>query len=232
MNPSSLRRTLVLLPFLAAALPALAADVTEDRPVGAFRAIAARGSFDVLIRQATKPSVQLRGDATRVAKVETRVVDRGGVPTLEVDSKSGAGGVSLVVDVVELESIALAGSTDATVEALKTGRLSLAVSGAGDVKFRQLAAAELGVKVSGSGDVHANGRVERLRVAIAGSGNVDTRGLAADEVTVSVAGSGDATVNAQKALKVSIAGSGDVSYTGEPSLTTSIAGSGSVTKTR
>ena len=189
----------------------------------------------LVLRQGAREGFELRADDNVLPLIETQVVDRGGVPTLEIGTKNGAGYSSrtpivATIDLIALRALTLSGSGEIVSESLKTPSLNIAVPGSGKVRLHQLSADEVSAKVSGSGDLEFTGRTGRLVVSISGSGDVNTRGLEADDVSVSIAGSGDANVRARKTLSISIAGSGDVIYAGDAAVKTSIAGSGSVRK--
>ncbi len=208
---------------------------TETRKVEGFQAVALRSPMNVTLRQGAREALELRADDNLLPLIEARVVDRDGVPTLELGVKKGIyfttrHALAVTIDLQTLRAISIAGSGDVQGDALKVEKLALAVTGSGDIRLKQLTAAEVATKVSGSGDVVLAGRSVKLSVSIAGSGDVDTHALEADDVSVSVAGSGDANVNARKTLSVTIAGSGDVKYSGEATVKSSIAGSGQITK--
>lgn len=207
----------------------------ESRVVTGFKAIALRGSMKLVLRQGTREGIELRADDNLLPLIETRVVDRGGVPTLEIGTKDGASHSSrnpvvATIDLVTLRTLVLAGSSEVVCEALKTPALQIRVSGSGNLTLHQLNVDELKLSISGSGNAEFSGRATTLGLKIAGSGEADTRALEADVVAVSVAGSGDVTVNARKTLSVSVAGSGSVAYTGAATVTSSIAGIGRVKK--
>jgi len=209
--------------------------VSEPRSVAPFQAVHLKGGMKLVLRQAPKEALEVRGDDNLLPFVETTVSERDGVPTLEIGSKKGTSYASrtrivVTVDVASLKSLAISGAGDAVADGLKTGEFQVKVSGSGNVQLRQLAADALALKLDGSGSADVSGRTGKLAVAMAGTGSVAARELQADEVTVSIAGSGDAHVQARRTLAVSIAGSGDVDYTGEPTVRTSIAGSGRVTR--
>ncbi len=240
--------------LLAAAVPAHAADSgpafqsiglmgvqgsgklqTEARNVGSFQAIEVHASMNVVLRQGSREAVELRADDNLLALVETRVISRSGVPTLEIrmrdhTSYSSRNPITLTVDLVSLSSLSVRGSGNVSGEGLKLPALKIAVAGSGNVKLQKLSVDEGSLKISGSGNAEMSGKAGRLGLSISGSGDINTRELEADEVSVNIAGSGDAKVNARKTLSVSIAGSGDVEYTGDPTLKTSVAGSGHVKK--
>ena len=199
--------------FALALAPLIVGAAEQARSVGGFEAVAVRDAVTLVLKPAALESVHVSADETLLAQVETRVVTRRGVPTLEVGLQRGArtfgrGTVSVTVGFAWLSA--------------------LPVSGSGDVRGEGLASAALKVALSVSGSVRLAGRSDRLVVEIAGSGDVDTSALAADQVAVDIAGSGDARVDARKTLAVAIAGSGDVAYRGDAVVTSSIAGSGKV----
>ena len=240
--------------LLAAGLPARAADTgsqlqhvglmgvqgsgklqTEVRAAGSFQAIELHASVNLVLRQGAREALELRADDNLLALVETRVVNRAGVPTLEIRMRehitySSRNPITLTVDLVTLSSLSIRGSGNVSGDGLKAPSLKIAVAGSGDIKLQKLSLDEASLKISGSGNAQLAGKVARLSLSISGSGDINTRELEADQVSVRIAGSGDASVNAAKTLTVSIAGSGDVEYTGSATVKTSVAGSGSVKK--
>ncbi|WP_161974481.1 head GIN domain-containing protein [Piscinibacter terrae] len=209
--------------------------VTEARQVSGYQGVHLKGSMKIVLRQSGREGVQVEADDNLIGLIETAVTTRDGLPTLEIGTKKGASyttrnRMTVTVDLIDLQSVAISGSGDVLGNGIKSGELRLSIVGSGDVRLTQLATGTMAVNVSGSGDVALGGKADKLSVSIAGSGDVVTRELQAEEVSVSIAGSGDAKVNARKTLNVSIAGSGDVDYTGDPVLKTSIAGHGNVKK--
>jgi hypothetical protein len=256
-SPVTIRRrgalAIALTPLLAAIVPSARADdggswslfgprttgsgklQNDKRAVTGFQAVAIRGSLKLVLRQGTHEGVELRADDNILALIETQVVDRDGVATLEIGPKRGVrysspNPVTATVDLISLKALSIAGSGDIVGDALKTPVLRISVAGSGDIRLNHLEAGELNASVSGSGDLAFDGHARRLKVSISGSGDLKARALETDDVTISIAGSGDASVNAKKTLSVSIAGNGDVSYVGDAVVKSSIAGMGSVKK--
>lgn len=208
---------------------------SESRAVGSFQAIALHGSMNLVLRQATREALELRADDNLLPLIETKVVSRGGVPTLDIGSKdrssfSTRNPITVTVDVVTLAALSASGSGDVSGEGLKAPALKISLAGSSDLKLGKVNFDEASVKISGSGKADLSGKAARFTLSISGSGDASTRELEADDVIVSIAGSGSASVNARKTLGVSIAGSGSVDYSGDPTLKTSVAGSGSVKK--
>lgn len=209
--------------------------VNESRAVTGFQAIALRAPMKLVLRQGTREGVELRADDNLLPLIETIVVERDGVPTLELAFKKGSdfstrSPVVATIDLITLKALLISGSGNIVGDALKTPSLGVAITGSGDVRLKQLVADEVSARVSGSGDIEFAGRTAKLGISISGSGDVKTRALEADDVSVKVAGSGDADVTARKTLTVSIAGVGRVKYIGDATVKSSIAGRGSIVK--
>jgi hypothetical protein len=209
--------------------------MSETRNLAGFQAIALRSSMKLVLRQGAREGIELRGDENILPLIETRVVDRGGVPTLEIGMKRGSSfsthsEIVATIDLVTLRALSITGSGDVVGDVLKSPSLDVSISGTGNVRILQLAVDRISAEVSGSGDLEFGGRAGQLGITISGAGDVDARALEADEVSVRVAGRGDANVNARKTLTVSIAGVGNVKYSGDPVVKSSIAGHGSVSK--
>lgn len=225
---------LLALPEAHAATTGSGNPITETRAVTDFDAISHRGAIDVIVRQASRESVQVRADDNIVPLVQTTVDASGDARTLRVQFKAGESvrtktRVVVTIDVVKLTALSSSGSGDLAIEALKTPALKLSLAGSADAKLLQLDTQQLSVSITGSGDVQASGRAAKFDVSIAGSGNVRARELEAGDVGVSIAGSGDASVTARKTVSISIAGTGDVEYGGGATLAHKrIAGTGSV----
>lgn len=208
---------------------------TETRDVGGFDAISITGGFKVQVRQASTHRVEVKTDKNLLPYLETKVVDGSKGRTLEIGPKRGyslnASNTPIItIDMAQLRAVAIAGSGDVRVEAMKTAELDASIAGSGDIRFDELNAERLALKIAGSGDIVASGRAANLNVSVSGSGDVKARGLVAEDAKVRIAGSGDVVVQANKKLDISIAGSGGVSYLGNPEISMHTAGSGTVRK--
>lgn len=190
---------------------------SESRSLPAFDAIALLSPVDVHFVRAATVAVELRGDDNILPAIETRVVQRDGVSTLEVGMR---------------RNTSISTRNALTLEVRAPSLKAMTIEGSGDARLEQLEGEALSIAIRGSGDVVASGRVGKLAVSISGSGDVDARELEAQDASVAIKGSGDATVHARKSLVASIAGSGDVAYRGDPAVTSQVAGSGSVHKLR
>jgi hypothetical protein len=239
------RHALAALSCASWLAPTLAAETvigsgklqTETRAVSGFQAVALRGGMNLVLRQGTRESVQVRADHNLLPLIETRVVDRAGLPTLEIDSKSGTSyttrsEMTVTVDLITLKALTLGGSGNTSCERLKTERLNAALDGSGSLDLGRLDAEVLNLRLSGSGGVQAAGSASRVELVVNGSANADLHALQADRVAVRIAGSGDASVHARRELTVAIAGSGNLHYAGEPVLKRSISGSGGIERIR
>jgi len=173
----------LLAGFVLAFAPAADARVvgsgrsaTETRSVSDFEAIAAGGSIDIVVRQASKEAVQIEADDNLLPLVETTVENTSQGRTLVVRLKRGENishgkPIRAIVDVVRLSSISCAGSGDVTIGALKTPALKLSIAGSSDARIARIAgldAESFELRISGSGPSgFLNGEGE-VRLAEAG----------------------------------------------------------------
>jgi Putative auto-transporter adhesin, head GIN domain len=208
---------------------------SETREPGHFVSVAVGGPFDVEVRQGKREAVTITGDDNLLPLVETTIDHEDGEPALQVRLRHDfnmrtKGHLKLVVEVVDVHSIALGGVGDVLAKGMKTDHLSVILGGIGHINLPGIDTKQLTLTVGGSGSINTDGRANDLKVVIAGSGNCDSESLAASDVAITIAGSGNAHVRADKALKVTIAGTGNVTYRGDVEPTTSVVGSGKVSK--
>lgn len=186
--------------------------VTESRAVGNFTQIEARGASDVVVRVGPAPSLAITADSNIIPQLTSEI--RGNKLVLESrGSYRTRNTPRIVVTVPSLESAALSGSGNVTVDGIGGSSVALAVYG--------------------SGNMAATGRAGELAVAINGSGNADARGVAAGSATVAISGSGNATVATSGPLSGAISGSGNIRHVGQPSAVSVVRnGSGAVVPLR
>ncbi|MFM2399077.1 MAG: hypothetical protein RL341_1234 [Pseudomonadota bacterium] len=207
--------------------------IEQQRQLGSFRAVRLDGPIDVKLRAGQSESVVIRADDNLAQMIETSVEN--GV--LIVNLKKNASfrtknAFQVVATFKNLDSVAIKGSGDISVDRVTGDKFEASISGSGDINVEALQTASFAGSVAGSGDLKVSGAATRQVISVAGSGNVHAKRLAGKDVKVTVAGSGDVIVNATDTLNVTIAGSGDVAYLGNPSITRSIAGSGEVSQAK
>jgi hypothetical protein len=87
---------------------------TQARAVGGFQAIVLRAPVRLTLRQGAHEGVELRADDNLLPQIEVRVVDRAGVPTLDIGLKPGTrvsmrGEIAATVDLIRLEGLLIRG---------------------------------------------------------------------------------------------------------------------------
>jgi len=206
---------------------------TQRRHIGGFTAVSLSAPFAVVLRPASRESIEIVADDNVVPLIETRL--RGSVTsrTLEIGLPHGSRidprtPVVVTVEYVRLSVLLLGGAGSIAGSAVRAGKLDASIGGSGALRLPGLEADELAVSIGGSGVFEGDGRVRKVALAIGGSGRCQAEGLVAGEVSVSIAGSGSARVHAETALHASIVGSGEVFYRGAPALYTSSIGTGRV----
>jgi hypothetical protein len=226
------RPSLLALSVVAATVPVLAlgAPVTTQAPVpGPFDRVAARGEFEVQVREGSPAGIAIEAEPGWADRIQVEVA--GGELRLSRKKEfDTAKGVVVKVVVPEFRGLTVSGSGKGRAESGPAPRdVRLGVSGSGDLDWKGAARA-LDLSVSGSGDAKLSGTGERLKVAVSGSGGVDAKDFASRDATVSIAGSGDVDVRlAGGTLTAQIAGSGTVTWSGEGKVgAVATAGSGRV----
>lgn len=186
--------------------------VTQQRPIGNFRHLEARGASDVTVRVGPAPSLTITADSNIIGLIGSDI--RGSKLILDAKGSYRTRRTPrIVVTVPALEAAALSGSGDMRVEGMNARVAALAING--------------------SGNLVASGRASSLNVAINGSGNADARAFPAANTQVAISGSGNATVSTSGTLNGAISGSGNIRYLGRPSSISVVRnGSGNVVPVR
>ena len=229
---------IVLIALSAGFMRAHAAAVVanENRPIDAqIVNIVMSGSIDLVLQQASSPTMMIKGDASMLPRVTTKIEGNTlflGTRGLIITTRQ-----PLIVELSlpNLEKLQMHGSGDSLLKGFRGVNLNLETRGSGDLKFegeyQQIKAVSAGsgdVKLVvlnndklefallGSGDGYLKGQTKILNVKLSGSGDLDAASLKAGEVTVDSTGSANSRVFAIKEIKVHATGSGDVTVFGNP----------------
>lgn len=205
----------------------------EVRSVDAFTSVGLGGSMRVVLRQGSPQRVEVEGDATDLAHLET-VVSNG---KLRINTKKEGyfssynykGNVTVYVTMPVIKGLAVGGSGSIkAADPIKADNLGLAVSGSGSIQLSSVTANKIDSSLSGSGTIQAAGAASAHDISVSGSGGVQAPKLQSKTCSVSISGSGNCRVQATDMLAASIVGSGDVYVTGNPQVKSSVVGSGRV----
>ncbi|MFG6467371.1 head GIN domain-containing protein [Roseateles sp. BYS87W] len=203
--------------------------VEKVRALSTFTKLRIDGPLDVKLAQGSSDQATVVADDNVEPLVDTVVEG----DALVVRLKRDAGFVTrsapqVRVSARSLQSVAIQGSGDLTVDSFKGDALALSVVGSGDVRLGLLEVKDFSVSISGSGDVHVAGRADQQTWQLSGSGDVDARALSGRAAKVSLHGSGDVALGVTEQLDAQLSGSGDLSYAGRPQLRQSVSGSGEI----
>jgi hypothetical protein len=199
----------------------------QERSVGHFTGLAVSLPGDVEVRSGNSEGISIETEDNLLPLIETVVEDG----TLQIRGKRHTSirtkHLKIVVQVRELDRVALTGSADVEVDQMRAPQVRLDVGGSGEIKVRRVESENVSVNLGGSGELEVGGGSARsLAVSVAGSGAVDLARLRTDTANVTVAGSGDARLWVRNALSLTVAGSGNVEYYGDPQVSKSVLGSG------
>jgi hypothetical protein len=208
----------------------------ENRPVDAQVVnIVMSGSIDLVLQQASMPSMVIKGDASMLSRVTSKIEGNTlfiGTRGLIITTRQP---LIVELNLPNLEKLQMLGSGDGMLKGFRGANLNLETRGSGDLRFegeyQQIKAIAAGsgdiklvvlnnekleLSLQGSGDGYVKGQTKILHAKLSGSGDLDAASLKAAEVTVDSTGSANSRVIAIKEIKVSASGSGDVSIFGNP----------------
>ena len=210
-------------------------EVTINRTIGEYDAIAVSGWFDVNLVDGAEGKLTLTGESNLLEYIITEVNNGKLVIKTEkgvnLKPSSWNNGIVITVPVESVDAIALSGSGDIVGKTtIRTNNLDTAMSGSGDISL-DIDADTVSASMSGSGDIMLSGSTRDFDATISGSGDIKAFDLEADNVDATVSGSADIKVTANKMLKARVSGSGDITYKGNPEkLDTKTSGSGDISK--
>lgn len=218
-------------------------STSKSLNVDDFTGINVNGGFQVFLKQGSKQSVKVEGEAADIDKISTTV--KNGIWAIQMkgnkkkgscnnnysyNSKSGKAALKVYITMPKLTYISLNSAGKVTTQNNFTvDNLDLNISGNGKMRLG-VNAKSIESNICGSGKMVLNGTSKHFEAKIAGSGDVDAEDLQSKNANVSISGSGDVNVHATDYLKAKIAGSGDVLYKGSPDVHKKITGSGSVSR--
>ena len=205
---------------------------TDARQLNGFTKVASSGSIDVVLKQSSDFSVQVKGDRNLLQYILTDVDGN----TLKIKTKPGYNlhpkeHLEVYVSAPVYNAVSSDGSGNVTTEntLTNTDKMSFELSGSGNVEAK-IDAPSVESHTSGSGDVSFSGKAGNIEVSVAGSGNIECFGLTSENAHITINGSGNANVYATKQIDLTVNGSGDIRYKGGASVNSHINGSGSVSK--
>jgi hypothetical protein len=180
---------------------------TDERAVGAFANIDARGAFEIEWQNGT-PSVRITTDENLLSYITTDL--SGDILRLRMrEHLWPSRGIKVIV------------SSPTRTGAKITGAVKLAVKDLNGPRFA--------VESSGATRVSLAGNVDELLADMTGASELAASALQTKTAAISTTGAGDADVAVTDTLKVAITGAGKVTYTGNPpTVEKHISGAGSV----
>lgn len=206
--------------------------------VGGFTRVEVAGPYKVRIVTGGAPMVTARGGQAALDKMVVEV--KGG--TLQIRPEKGGwlkggwgmwGGkkgerIAVEVRVPMVESVAIAGSGDVSVDRITGTKFEGEIAGSGRLDLPAVDVGELGLEIAGSGNFKAVGKATNVRYEIAGSGDIDAGGVQAQNASAEITGSGNIAAHASGTARLEITGSGDINLTGGAKCQNEKTGSGTI----
>jgi hypothetical protein len=212
-------RFLLILPVLAAALPAHAAD--RPYPVADFDRLVVEGPYRVhlVVGRATTA----RANGTREGLDRTSIETNG--TTLRIrpqrdlwgaSTGTDPGPVTIELTTRNLRTARLLGPATLDVEGAGGLNVDFMVEGSGTLRATRLAADALSLGLLGAGTLEVTGTAKTLRGQFQGTGNVAAATLAADAATITANTMGSIALQVNGRAEITAYGLGTVVVTGRP----------------
>lgn len=182
---------------------------TLDVACQPFYSINVSGCVNVVYRWSDALGCSIEGDDNLVERVELKFDGK----RVNIGMLPGKYRLKLPLRVTilgpNLQSVEVAGSSDALLEGVKQDTLRIVVSGAGEVQ--------------------ATGEVNNLKINISGSGEVDASEIKAKNVSADISGAGNLECHASQACDIAVSGVGTAVVYGNPTQrASSVSGVGKV----
>lgn len=232
-------------------LSANAQNKTENRTIGSFSKIDAKGSSKIVLVSSDSNTLTVEGDEEALKYLVTEV--KGNTLNIYFESKKNLnfkGNVTVKVPFKKLEEVSLSGSgnisSDSTINSdsfatsvngsgkielnVKTSKATAELNGSGKIELN-LDAAKTNVSLNGSGKIKLKGKAGSFLGEVHGSGELNASELVSETTEANVYGSGNLKTNTTGSLNAGIHGSGKINYSGNPkNVNKDVNGSGKISK--
>jgi Putative auto-transporter adhesin, head GIN domain len=180
---------------------------TEERPIGAFANLDARGAFEIEWQNGS-PALRITTDENLLSHIESNVSG----DTLNLRTRDhvwATHGIKVVIS--------------------SPTRAGARLKGAVKLIAKQLTGSNFALQSEGAAEVSLDGSVNRLLADMTGASQLTAGGLQTKTAEISTTGAGDADVAVTDTLKVVITGAGKVTYSGNPpTVEKHVTGAGSI----
>lgn len=214
----------------SAAGAAAPGGATRRYDLSGFTGVTAAGPDRVIITRGDRFSVTATGSEEALGRMQIQVdgddltIGRRGMGI----SLSDQPAVTVRITMPRLTRLAMAGSGNASADAMAGDAAEISVAGSSDVDVRNIDARSIELNGAGAGLIKAAGRASRVEVNIAGAGDVEAATLSAETAEVSTAGSGSVALSVSGTAEVTTMGSGDITITGGARCDSTSMGSGTI----
>lgn len=170
--------------------------VTQQRDVKGFKGVDVGNAFLVEITAQKDFSVEIEADDNLLPLIKTEVND--GVLEIETESRvSPTQQVKVRISAPDIDSLAVSGATNLTLNSVKNSSLSVDASGASKVKI--------------------SGETTKLTAEVSGASKLDAEDLKTSKADVEASGASHIDVNVSEELSVDASGASKIVYSGTPS---------------
>jgi hypothetical protein len=203
--------------------------IKQSRKITPFNALDISGSFSVVMRIDSTPSVAVEADENLQKHITTKV-ENGTLVIENEEAICGSKDLKIYISTAGIDNIAISGAVDVQCnDTIRSKEMNIEVSGVGGIKLA-LDVEKLDIGCSGSGNIRLKGKAENANAEISGTGTISAFDLLTWKFTLSNSGVGKADLNVSSDLDVSISGAATVNYKGDPKVKQDISGVGTLKK--
>ena len=225
------RLPLALLPAIAAATPASAADRTYS--VTNFEQIRLQGPYKVRLVTGVAPYARASGSVAALDGIAIEVNSQILTVRRNPSVSSGypgqmTGPVEIEIGGHDLHSASIIGSGSLDISAVRALSFSLTVEGAGAAKVSNVEVDQLKLWIGGTGSASLSGSAKSATFLVRGMSALDASGLAVKDAVIGSEGPAIVRANVSNAAKVTARGASQVMLDGAPACTVTAVGSATV----
>jgi hypothetical protein len=201
---------------VALALPVLAANRSEARPIPAFHAIDVSGGVHLIIKAGGAPALTIAGEEKVISRYRTEVKDGTLVIAPTERNLRHSSEVTVTVSSDKLDSLEASGGVEVTIEGGVASTLGLDLSGGVEVTAKTLSLESLAVSASGGVNLHFEGATKRASYDLSGGVDLHAAKLSAGQVKVEASGGCNLNLRATEAIEGEASGGVEVRVSGNP----------------
>ncbi len=190
--------------------------VTQQYPFTGFSEVSAGNAFEVVVTQASTPSLAVTVDDNLIEYLDVTMTGRRLHIGLRPNANVRNATLKAAVSVPELTALELSGACHGELQGCRTATpMTIELSGACRLEGR-LASGDLALRLSGASHASLEGKAGNLRLEASGASGASLGEFEVKDASVGASGASHALVRPSGQLQARASGASSVRYTGQP----------------